>query len=352
MNEAIKRLRNSEFIMAEKIVMVLIALTLVARMYYPLLLLLEDGVFQWEELMLIPYAVACVVIISIINKPPKAALLVVGVCLCILDALNVADNILEYGFAIVYAIQILLNILIVVTCLNYYLGYQHGSVRMVMYSVLIMGNIVFIGIIEVMKTMLSDPEIQWEDCVQQILSYAAWESTYLFFIILLLHPTIHEAGIGKRLKAGMVAVESEISIGSEAYVLQSEVDAMVGLDQSKWTTYEDGPIEREFSSTMVDGNRVYTFLSRQWRGEDCIRISLFNDTGSLSYGKGFKMTYYMLGTTSVGPMIRIYGEDGYFIQMFVKDMSHRVVDKLKRDNSREEYSETYVEMDEEVETLD
>ncbi|MBQ3684990.1 MAG: hypothetical protein II933_01035 [Candidatus Methanomethylophilaceae archaeon] len=352
MNDAIKRLRNSEFILAEKIVLVLIALTLVARMYYPLLLLLEDGVLEWEELMLIPYAVACVVIISIVNKPPKSSLLVVAVCLCILDALNVADNILDYGFNIVYAIQILLNVLIVVTSLNYYLGYQHGSVRMVMYSVLIMGNIVFIGIIEVMKTMLSDPEIEWEDCVQQILSYAAWESTYLFFIILLLHPTIHEAGIGKRLKAGMVAVESEISIGSEAYVLQSEVDAMVGLDQSMWTTYEDGPIEREFSSTMVDGNRVYTFLSRQWRGEDCIRISLFNDTGSLSYGKGFKMTYYMLGTTSVGQMIRIYGEDGYFIQMFVKDMSHRVVDKLKRDNSREEYSETYVEMDEEVETLD
>ena len=352
MSDTIKRLRTSEFILAEKLVMVLIALSLVARMYYPLLLLLEDGVLEWDELMLIPYAVACVVIISVINRSPRFALLVVGTCLFFVDSLNVADNILDYGFAIVYAIQILLNILIVVTCLNFYLGYQHGSVRMVMYSLLIMGNIVFIGIVEVMRTLVSDPDITLDDCVHQILSYAAWESTYLFFIILLLHPTIHEAGMNKRLKAGMIAVESEIAIGSEAYILQSEVDALVGVDTSKWTVFEDGPIEREFSATMVENNRVYTIVSRQWRGEDCIRISMFNDTGTLSYGKGFKMTYHVMGTTSIGPMIRIYGEDGFFIQVFVKDMSRNVIDRLRRNSSDEENSESYIEMDEEVELLD
>ena len=349
--DAIKRLRNSEFIFAEKIMMVLIALTFVARMYYPLLRLLEDGVYEWNELMLIPYAVACVVIISVINRSPKTALLVVGVVLCIVDTLNVIDNVLEYGFAIVYVIQILLNVLIVVTCLNYYLGYQHGSVRMIMYSVLAMGNIIFIAILEVLKSLMDDPSIVLEDCIQQVMSYAAWESTYLAFIILLLHPTIHEAGITKRLKAGMIAVESEISIGSEAYILQSEVDALVGVDESKWTTFEEGPIEREFSATMVDGKRVYTLISRKWREEDFIRIGLYNDTGTLSYGRGFKMTHHVMGNTSVGPMVRIYGEDGYFIQIFIKEMASSVVDRLKRHSSVEENTDEYQDMDEDMEPL-
>jgi len=352
MNEAIKNLRNSEFILAEKIVMALIALTFVARMYYPLQLLLDGGLPQWEEVMIVPYGVACVVIISVINKGPKVALLIVGICICILDSLSVIDNYLEYGFAIVYMLQVLLDVLILITCLNYYFGYQHGSVRMVVYSVLAMGNILCIGVLEITKTIMSDPDIVFDDCVPQIISYAAWESTYLFFIILLLHPTIHEAGIGKRIRAGMVAVESEISIGPEAYILQSEVDALVGLDESKWTVFEDGPIEREFSATMVDGKRVYTLISRRWRGEDSIRISLFNDTGTLSYGRGFRMTYHIMGTTSFGPMIRIYGEEGYFIQIFVKDMSRSVIDRLRRDTAVEENSEGYVELDEEVGMLD
>ena len=205
------------------------------------------------------------------------------------------------------------DLTIVFSSIHCMLGDRHCSIR-----VFVLCGIDLTMLVAAMAALLllNDKEGGFNSTIPCIVASIAYIVVFMTFLI---RPGVRDDFTKRRLKKGMVVVESMLSTSPSAYIHRKDVDAIVGKDMSSWHTYDEGPIEMEHQAVIYDGARDFIFTSYKWRGEDFIRISIEQKLKAQFFGRGFVLIGSSLEESDGRDYLRIYGDDGIFIRLLVSD---------------------------------
>ena len=205
------------------------------------------------------------------------------------------------------------DLTIVFSSIHCMLGDRHCSIR-----VFVLCGIDLAMLLAALAALLllSESEGEFNTTIPCIVASIAYIVVFMTFLI---RPGVRDDFTKRRLKKGMVVVESILSTSPTAFILRKDVDAVIGKDMSSWHTYDEGPIEMEHQAIVYDGVRDFIFTSYKWRGEDFIRISVEQKLKAQFFGRGFVLIGSSLEESEGKEYLRIYGDDGVFIRLLISD---------------------------------
>ena len=194
-----------------------------------------------------------------------------------------------------------------------YIGDRHSATRLFFIDLIIL----------LIDLILKIPELITLPLMQTIIGILDMLEVFTF-IILLIQPGVREELITRRMKRGMVAVESIMSSSSETCIYREDIPALVGIDRSNWMVCgPDSPYESFGIVKVHDPPKEFLFCSRIWKGEDFIRIGIDQELNTDAYGWSFPLRKHFVEETPDGLYLRLYGDDGFFMKIRVVEAPDR-----------------------------
>lgn len=306
---------NSHMSILPKILLILIAIGCLSIFVATLILIIfPKEVFEiTTEWVSLGYIVPTILLIFYINRPPRFAILIITVCIPILEIGTLIPELLETpGMAILF----FMDAVMMVSGIHCFIGDDHSATRLIYVSITIMVlNLAASFMILLMAIIALEIDMM-------LLAVYNLSSVfiYLLFTLFLIQRDVREERMSSKLRGGLEATEALLSSGPGAYIYRDEVYPLLGMDKSGWyVTGPSCPIESVYTATVHDGKRSLLLTSKKWRGENNIRISVDEDLKTHPYGTGFLLTYHSFEQANEGLYLRLYGEDGFFMRIRIKD---------------------------------
>ena len=144
---------------------------------------------------------------------------------------------------------------------------------------------------------------------------------YLAFISYLARPEIRDVSPSEELKVRLARVESSYAMDPRSYISLRDLVTLLGLTDYGWTFYESGPLEKECRVKIVgETKRHWVVTVRKWRSEDFCRAVISPEENSRgSWGLRFEIMHYHFTQLKDKGFVRIYGNDGFFIELFTEN---------------------------------
>ena len=299
-----------------KILVVLMAIGCLSIFIATLVLLVVDrdsfeSIADWTPL---GYIVPAILLIRYINRPPRFTILVITVCIPLLELSDIISTMMTVPSM---GILLFLNVVMVASGIHCFIGDDHSATRLIYISITIIALNLAAGFMIFLIAILSLDSRLILMAVYNLSSVFM----YILFTLFLSQRDVREERMGSKLKGGIEATEALLSSGPGAFIYREEVYPLLGMDMSGWYyTGPSCPIEALYTATIHDGRRSILLTSKKWRGENCIRINVDEDLKTRPYGTGFLLTYHSFEQAEEGLYLRLYGEDGFFMRVRIKDM--------------------------------
>ena len=144
---------------------------------------------------------------------------------------------------------------------------------------------------------------------------------YLIGLSYLARPEIRDVSPTEELKVRLARVESSYTMDPRCYMPLRDLVMILGLTDNGWTFHESGPVEKECRGRIIgETKRHWAVVVKKWRSEDFCRVIISPEEQSRgSWGLRFELMHYHFTELRDKGFIRIYGNDGFFIDMFTED---------------------------------
>ena len=144
---------------------------------------------------------------------------------------------------------------------------------------------------------------------------------YLAGISYLARPEIRDVSPSEELKVRLARVESSYTMDPRCYMPLRDLVMILGFTDYGWTYHESGPIEKECRGKIIgETKRHWVVTVKKWRSEDFCRVVISPEEHSRgSWGLRFELMHYHFTQLNDKGFVRIYGNDGFFIDMFTED---------------------------------
>ncbi|AMK13657.1 hypothetical protein AUP07_0605 [methanogenic archaeon mixed culture ISO4-G1] len=270
---------------------------------------------EYGDISYVTYMVFVVTGIVLLRSTHKTHIFIIFVAGVTYGAVDLVTNIpsLVEDFDGLTFMKMFADLTIVFSSIHCMLGDRHCSIRV---FVLCSIDLMMLLAMAVILVFLNTEEKGLDPTVPCVVASIAYIIVFMTFLI---RPGVRDDFTKRRLKKGMVVVESIMSTTPNAFILRKDVDAVVGKDMSSWQTYDDGPIEKEHVSIVYDGPREFIFTSTKWRDEDRIRISIRQNLKSQYFGRGFMLVGSSIEECDGKEYLRIYGDGGIFIRLLISE---------------------------------
>jgi hypothetical protein len=105
------------------------------------------------------------------------------------------------------------------------------------------------------------------------------------------------------------------------YMPLRDLVMILGFTDYGWTYHESGPIEKECRGKIIgETKRHWVVTVKKWRSEDFCRVVISPEEQRRgSWGLRFELMHYHFTQLNDKGFVRIYGNDGFFIDMFTED---------------------------------
>ena len=285
-----------------------------------------------------------ILLLLTINRPPRYPISIFAVVVGIVDIIANAPYFFSEYLSVVLP-NVFVDLIFIASGIHAFLGDQHSASRLFYISLIQIlfhtGSILTAVVANAMNDTLSLTEMT------AFLSFSM--ANYILYTLFLLQPGIREETIERKLKRGMTAVEAMLSISPEAFILRKDVPAIIGEDMSAWTPIQEGPIECFHEAKLYDGNRIFKITSKKWRDDGTLVIGIDQDILTSSYGSTICLRAHRIEEIDGETYLRIYGDDGYFARMLLRDKAPNAgIRRLIHKKENEEKSNIIVDTEEAV----
>ncbi len=316
MNIAIRKPQLSKHMSAvNRILVILLGLCAIA---YGIASLYEQFFIESSELDVDSIAsnlimILCgLILLKSTKKSARTIIFVAGFCYGLSSVVSEL-SMLASELAPAVMVTIMMDIIMMLSAVHCYIGDRHSSMRMFSISLIIL----FLE--STLPIMQFATGIDFGDAFWTLLTTFLDIGFLILFMIFLLRPGVREEFIGRRLKRGMVIVESVLSSGSDAFIYRDDVRALVGEDDTKWVLHEnDGPIKSHCRVIIYDEHRQFYFIARRWE-DGAIRINIEQKLKTHSFGNSFILRGHSFKKQGEKEYLRLYGDDGFFINLLILD---------------------------------
>ena len=137
----------------------------------------------------------------------------------------------------------------------------------------------------------------------------------------LARPEIRDVSPSEELKVRLARVESSYTIGANSYIPLRDLVILLGFTDDGWTFHETGPVEKECKVKIIgETKRHWVITVKKWRSEDFCRAVISPEEESRgSWGLRFEIMHYHFTEFRDKGFVRIYGNDGFFIDLFTEN---------------------------------
>lgn len=327
----------SGIIIVNRIIMAAIGVLLIALSALGIDMALNETLIDmgWLYVLMAVYAYSGVIILLSTDKSPRFIIFLAGITYAVMHAIQNL-TILQIATVPSAMLGLIMDLVMVISSILCLLEDRHSTLRLLGICLINLATVFTAQMADVLgfTHMFGPTTFLWTivDCV-----------FLAVFMCLLLRPGVREESLNSRMRKGMTVVDSMLISEPSTFIHDRDVDALVGKDRSEWTVNgSSGSISSEYTTEVYDGRKVTQMVSYTWGKEDTVRISIIPRAKYMPYGSGFALKGYSIEEQDGSRYLRLYGEDGSFFKLLIKDddiPEQDVPDEQKRDDDPINYVE-------------
>ena len=213
---------------------------------------------------------------------------------------------------------------VLMICLNILLcgGNRYNQMRLFILSAF---SIVFV-LLSSIYMMIMDDAYLW-DAIKKYAADFGIAVVIVFYIVILSRPEIRYYSLKKQMAYNVKTLNGTLFVNRDAYMLRSE---FVRFVNAEWTPSDDeGIVETKSGSFVSDGMTAKLTIKRCTDGKTYGSLHL-DDNGTSVQGIRFSVTQLVHGDIETCEDFTVYGEDGFFIVMKIREDPNMPKGRLKR----------------------
>ncbi len=213
---------------------------------------------------------------------------------------------------------------VMMICLNIFLcgGNRYNQMRLFILSAF---SIVFV-LLSSISTMIMEDAYLW-DVMGRYAADFGIVAVIVFYVVILTRPEIRYYSLNKQMAYNVRTLNGTLFVNRDAYMLRSE---FVKFVNSEWTSSdEEGVIETKSGIFFSDGMDAKITVKRCNDGKTYGSLHL-DGNGTSVQGIRFPVTQLVYGDIDTCGDFTVYGEDGFFILMKIRDDYNMPKGRLKK----------------------